>query len=159
MGHGHQASVERVISRTLVVAHVLAPEAFAVEAHIPVGEFVVDKLLDEASGARGIIAVEFAGHTLDERVQTRDDPAVDLGSVGAKLGVLGIVAIHVGVKGEKTVCVVERAEEAAAALIDAILVKLEVVPRFGVGHHIEADGVGAILFDHLKGRDDIAHVL
>ena len=159
VGHGHQASVERVISRTLVVAHVLAPEAFAVEAHIPVGEFVVDKLLDEASGARGIIAVKFAGHTLDERVETRDDPAVDLGSVGAKLGVLGIVAIHVGVEGEEAVCVVERAEEAAAALIDAILVKLEVVPRFGVGHHIEADGVGAILFDHLKGWDDIAHVL
>ena len=78
---------------------------------MPVGEFVVDKLLDEASGARGIIAVEFAAYALDERVETRDDPAVDLGSVGAKLGVLGIVAIHVGVEGEETVCVVQCPEE------------------------------------------------
>ena len=78
-GYGHQTGVERLIGRALVVAHLLTPEAFAVEAHIPVGEIVVDELVDESAGASGIEILQLVVDTLDERVHTRENPAVDLG--------------------------------------------------------------------------------
>ena len=78
-GNGHQTGVERLIGRALVVAHLLTPEAFAVEAHIPVREIVVDKLVDESAGASGIEVLQLVVDTLDERVHTRENPAVDLG--------------------------------------------------------------------------------
>ena len=62
-GHGHQAGVERLVCRTLVGTHLFAPEAFAVEPHIPVAEIVVDEGVNESAGSGGIIALEFVIYT------------------------------------------------------------------------------------------------
>ena len=66
LGHSHQTGVESVVSRALVGTHLLAPETFAVEAHIPVAQVVVDKLVDKTACARRVVAVELGTHSLDE---------------------------------------------------------------------------------------------
>ena len=161
-GNGHQAGVERLVGRALVVAHLLAPEAFAVESHVPVGEVVVDKLVDESSGTSGVEALELLVDGLDERVDARENPAVDLGLLLLRHG-RNILCrgpfVDIGIEGEERVGIEERAEELAAHLVDALRVELQVVPRLGVGHHVEAHGIGTILLNHVERIHHVAHVL
>ena len=51
------------------------------------------------------------------------------------------------------------AEEFAAHLVYTFRVELQVVPRFRIGHHIEAHGVGTIPIDHLERIGHVAHML
>ena len=106
------------------------PEAFAVKTHEPVGQVVVDERVDETTCAGRVIAVHLALHTLDERVEHRQDPTVDLGTFGhGHVGLAIAETVDVGVEAEERVGVVEGAEELAAHLVDTCGVKLEVVPR------------------------------
>ncbi len=161
-GHRGEAGVERLIGGALVGAHLLTPETLAVEAHIPVAQVVVDETVDEAAGARRVVVVELSGHTLDERVEAGEYPAVNLGEADlavAERGGVGVEAVDVGVEREETVGVVECTEKLTAALIHTVGVELQVIPRLRVGEHVEAHGVGAIFVDHLEWVGDVAHML
>jgi len=78
LGDSHQTGIKRVVSSYLVIAHLLAPEPFAVQSDVPVAEIVVHEIVDEAAGTCRIIAVELGSHSLDQRVETRKNPAIDL---------------------------------------------------------------------------------
>ncbi len=128
--HGLQTGVERLVGRQLVGGHLTAPEALAVEAYVPVGEVLAHEFLDGAGRRRGVVVLQTARYLGDQRVQERDDPAVDLGAPGhGYLLFLAREAVDVGVEGEERVGVVERAEKLAAHLVHTLAVELEVVPR------------------------------
>ena len=80
LSYRHQASIERIVSRTLVVAHFLTPETFAVQTDIPVREVVIDEGVNQSACSCGIIAVQFSRYLLNESIQRAEYPAVDLRS-------------------------------------------------------------------------------
>ena len=107
--HRHQTCIERIISGEFVVTHFLAPEAFTVQTHIPVAEVVVDECIDQTAGTGRVIAIEFTTHTLDERVETGENPAVDfhemiLGSFQRRC--LGIIAVDIGIEGKEAIRII-----------------------------------------------------
>ena len=78
LADSHQTGVKRLIGRALVVTHLLAPETFAVQADIPVGQVVIDEGVNQSSCPRGVVVLQFFRHLLHQRVQARQYPAVNL---------------------------------------------------------------------------------
>ena len=107
LGNGHQALVKRLVRCQLVIIHLLTPEALLVQTNIPVGEVFIDKLIDKASCTRGIIAVHLLLYTLNQRVQAREYPTVELRTLADRnLRRLRVKAIDVGIHGEERVCII-----------------------------------------------------
>ena len=105
----------------------------------------------------GVVVFERFGNVLHQRIQERDDPAVDFGTLlHRNLLFTAREAVHVGVEGEERVGVVERSEEFAAHFVDAVPVELEVVPRLRVGDHVPARRVGSVGVEHLERIDGVA---
>ena len=157
---GLQAGVERLVGGQLVLGHSAAPETLAVQTHVPVREVLAHELLDGAGGRRRVVVLERLGHVLDQRVEQRDNPAVDFRTaLDGHLLLAAGEAVDVGVEGEEGVGVVERAEELAAHLVHAVAVELEVVPRLRVRNHVPPRGVGAVGREDVEGVDGIAQTL
>ena len=155
-GHGLKAGVERLVGRKLVGVVFALPETAAREAHVPVAEVGVDELGDGATRTGRLIALVGVVDFEDEGVELREDPAVDLGTVfDVDVSLAVIELVDVGVQGEEGVGVVEGAEELAAHLVDASLVKLQVVPWLRVGDHIPTHGIGTVFLDGTKRVDGI----
>ena len=160
LGYRLQTGVECLIGRELVSSHAAAPEAFAVQTDIPVGKVVVHEILYQSAGLRGLVVVVAGIYLLHQRVQYRQNPAVNLRTfvhrhVGFSIG----KSVHIGIESEEGVGVVQRSEELAAHLLHTVHVKLQVVPRRRVGNHIPAQGVRAILLDGREGVYRIAQAL
>ena len=128
--HRFEAGVECLVSRKFVGIHVPAPETFAVEAHIPVAEVVIDKVRYGTAGTRrfiiGIVSVDL----FDKRIEQRDNPTVDFGTLRYRyFRFCKGKSVDVGIEGKERIGVVERAEELAANLFYAVEVEFEVIPR------------------------------
>ena len=70
---------------------------------------VVDEGIDQTSGACRVITVELTAHTLHERVEAGEDPAVDfhemlLGSL--QRSILRIIAVDIGIEGKEAICII-----------------------------------------------------
>ena len=157
-GHSGQTAVERLVSAEFVVVHIAGPEAFAAEAHIPVGEVVDDEGGDEAAGTCGLVVLEGFGHAGDERLEFGEYPAVHFGT-GLYLRFVAREVVLVGVGDEEVVGLEQFAKEGARHFLDALLVKLEVIPRLRVGNHVPAQGVGAVVGQGAEGVNGIAETL
>ena len=168
-------AVEGFVCGLFVGSESAAPEAFAVQADVPVGEVVADEGLDEAAGQGDVVVFVGGAHVAYEAVLQRDDPSVDLGQSlrdGQRAGPCPtrgarylhcpsarLPAVDVGIKREERVGVVESAEELAADLVNTGLVETQVVPRLGIRKHIPAESVGAVLVEFLERIHGIAEAL
>ena len=160
LGDCHQTSIKCLISRELILTHLLTPETFAVQTNEPVTQVVVDESIYQSACTCGIVSVELSLHTLDESVQARENPTVDLWTlVECHLCCSGVETIHIGIERKETISVIQRAEELTTHLVDALGVELQIVPRFRVGHHIQTDGITTVLADHIKRIHHVTHVL
>ena len=107
LGNGHQTGVERLISRELVLAHLLAPEALAVETHVPAAQVVVDERVYQTYGACRVKILHLCGCILDEGVQARENPAVNLWAfLEWHLSSLSIETIYISIEGEEAVGII-----------------------------------------------------
>ncbi len=155
--HGLEAGVKRLIGREFVFGEAAAPEAFAVQAHVPVREVFAHEIGDRTRRRGGVVVLQTRRNIFYERIQQRDDPAVDLGPFGdGDLGFIAAEAVDIGVKREETVCVVESSEEFAPHLVHPVGIEFEVVPRLRVGDHVPPPRVDAVLVHHLERIDGVA---
>ena len=93
-------------------------------------------------------------------MKQRDDPTVDLGTLRHRhFGLRPGEGVDVGIKREKAVRIVKRAEELAAHFVHALDVELKIVPRLGIRDHVPAHGVRAVLLNHLERIDGVAQPL
>ena len=107
LGHRLQAGVERLISRQLVGCHAAAPETSAIEPHVPVTQVVVDEVCYGTACAGRIVRIQITVHVLDERVEQRQDPTINLRALGHRHIRLAVgEAVDVGVEGEEGVRIV-----------------------------------------------------
>ena len=98
-----------------------------------------DKVFDSTSRRGGVVACQLAVYLLDERVETREDPAVDLRTI--RIGDLSngrIEAVQVAIECEELIGVVERAEVFATHLLNPLRIEADVFPRIGIGDHVPA---------------------
>ena len=78
LGNGLKAYIQSLVCREFVGAHLLTPEAFAVQSDIPVAEVVVYEILYQSSGTGWVVVVHFSLHTLYQRMQHGKYPSVNL---------------------------------------------------------------------------------
>ena len=101
-GYGLQASVECLISRQLIGRHGTAPETFTVQTHVPVTQVIVYKVGNQTSGLGRFVIRKASIHVLDQRVQQRQNPAVDFRTLVHRHVFLRVgKAIHVGIQGKE----------------------------------------------------------
>ena len=72
---------------------------------------------------------------------------------------LRIESVYVGIERKKSVAVVQGAKELALHLGHAVGVELEVVPGLGVGKHVPAQRVAAVLLHGFKRIHAVAQPL
>ena len=158
--HGEEAFVECLISRNLILCHFACPEAFAVQAHIPVREVVRHEGFNQATRTCRFVFFIRRRNTLDERLEFGENPTVDFGtlSVGHLCRTI-VKAIHVGIHCKETITLEELCEETTCHFLHAILVKLEVVPRCRVGNHVPTYGVRTKFLNAFEWVDTIAEAL
>ena len=100
--YGFKASVECLICRQFVGSHFSCPEALAVESHIPVAEIVADEVGDCAGSLCRLIVFKLAIDFSDERIEQRDNPAVDFWALAHWHLRQGVVeAVNVGIESEE----------------------------------------------------------
>ncbi len=89
------------------------PEAFAVAPHVPVGKFLHRKTLHLACHVGNLINLIVRRHLFDQRVQARQNPAVQLrgGLLFQKL--FRFPAVNVGVQCEERIGVAQGIKEIA----------------------------------------------
>ena len=88
-----------------------------------------------------------------------ENPTVNLGAVfHLDLRRGWVKSINVSIECEERIGIVERTKELTTHLVYTIRIKLEVVPWFRVGHHIEAHRIGSVSVNHFKGIDHITYV-
>ena len=140
--HCEKAGVKSLVSGEFVAFKPSAPETFAVQAHIPVGEFVKHELMYGACGTCRLVVVEFFRNCLHKCVEQRKYPAVYFGTLCQ--GYLWFVAgkaVDIGIHREEVVCVRQGGEELARYLCNAVVVVLKVIPRRRTPYHVPAQGV------------------
>ena len=158
--NGLQTGIERLVSGQFIFGKFAAPETFSVQAHVPVRQVFADEFLDGASRRRRIIIFERVRYLFDQRVQQRDDPAVDLGTFFDRhFRFAAGESVHVGVQREKAVRIVQRSEEFAPYFVHAFHVELEVVPRLRVRDHVPTYRVRPVFFEHFERIDGVAEAL
>ena len=136
------------------------PEAFAVEAHIPVGEVVEYECRDCTRRTGWLVVVELLGHGLYESVEQRENPPVDFGALCQRyFRCFGVEAVDVGIHGEEVVSICECGEILTSSLFYAFGIVFEVVPRRRGRYHVPAQWVGARFLDGLEGIDGVAFTL
>ena len=146
-----------MICGDFVGIHLSAPETFTVQTYIPVRQIFADEILNGASRRRRVVVVECRRNVADQSVEQRDNPTVDFGTLGnGNLLLLAREAVDVGIEREERIGVVERAEEFATHLIDAIDIEFQIVPRLRVGNHIPACRIGTVAVEYLERIDGIA---
>ena len=107
LGNSHQTLIQGLISSQLVVVHLLTPETLLVQTNVPVREVFIDKSIDESSGTCGVIAVHLLLNTLNQRVQTRENPTVKLRTLADRnLWCLRVEAIHVGIHRKERIRII-----------------------------------------------------
>jgi hypothetical protein len=149
--HCNQTVVEGLVGRHLLLGHLTSPEPFTVQADIPVTEVVVYKIVDCPSSLGRLVVGIVLVNLLDQGVEERQDPPVDLGTPGQfDLGILVVEVVHICIEGKERVGVEEGSEKLAAGLLHTIYIKLQVIPGSGIGNHIPAQRVGTELFDGLE---------
>ena len=94
--------VKGLVCGQLVFGKAAAPETLAVQADVPVGKMVADKVLDEASCKGDVIVLVSCADVADEGVHQGDDPPVGL-RAEAKGHVRSgrVEAVHVCVQREE----------------------------------------------------------
>ena len=70
-----------------------------------------------------------------------------------------IEVIDVGIHSKERISLIKLAEEGARDFLDALFIKLQIVPRRSIGNHIPAQGVRAIFRNRLKRIYRIAEAL
>ena len=148
VGDRYQAGVQRAERGRVAV-----PEAGARAPHVPVRQ-LVDERRDRLAGARGVVGVEPLANGLRGRVQARERPAVEIG--GRRRG-LGHV-VDVRVEHVEAVRVPELEQELAHGLADHVDRERVAVPR-ELREEVPAEGVRAVLVDHVPRHDDVAQRL
>ena len=149
LGYGLEACIERQVRRLFVGIHLAAPETLAVQANVPVTEVILHKIRDESACLRRLVSLVVSSHLLYQAVQLRQHPFIYL-LIFRLNRILRIPSIHIGIKGEEAIRIIQRSEELTADLIHAFGVELQILPRTRVGQHIPAHGVGAILRQRAK---------
>ena len=125
-----QAGVQSLVCSHFVTVASAAPETLAVEAHIPVGEVVADKVVDSAGGTGRLVVFEGFGDSSDEGVEQREYPAVGFGTFGQRhLLHVGGEAVDIGIHCKEVVGVGERREELARYFSHTVGIIFQVVPR------------------------------
>ena len=107
LGHRLQTGVERLISRQLIGCHAATPETSTIEPHVPVAQVVVDEVRYGAACAGRIVRIQIAVHVLDERVEQRQDPTINLRALCHRHVWLAVgEAVDVGVECKEGVRIV-----------------------------------------------------
>ena len=107
LGHRLEASIEGLISRELIFSHTTTPEAFAVEAHIPVRQVVVDEIGYQSASLGRLVVVVAGIHILHQRIEQGQNPAVYLGTfLHGHVGFLVFEAVNVGIEGEEGIRII-----------------------------------------------------
>ena len=102
LSHGFEACIECLECRELVLRHTTAPETFAVQADIPVGEVVIHEFGNETSRLCGFVFIVAGIHVLHQRIQHGENPAVYLGTFRhGHVGFLVFKFVHIGIEGEE----------------------------------------------------------
>ena len=158
--HGEEAFVECLISRNLILCHFACPEAFTVQAHIPVREVVRHEGLNQATRTRGFVFLISGRNTLDERLEFGENPTVDFGTlrIGHLCGAI-VETIDIGIHCKEAVTLEELCKEAACHFLHTVLVELEVVPGCRVRNHVPTHGVRTKFLDAFEGVDTVAEAL
>ena len=81
-GDIRQNLVEGLVGGEFVGVHPAAPEALPVEPDVPIGNVVADEILDQASRRGDVVVFVGRPDVLDQGIEQRNDPAVDLRSLG-----------------------------------------------------------------------------
>ena len=117
LDQGQQHLIGRVIDALFVGVEFLLPVAPTRSPDIPVGELIIQEVLDLTGRQGQIIVIIGLTHIGDDLVQATDHPAVKLTSVlerHIKAG--GIDAVIVGIESEQVVDVFQGAEVFAEGL-------------------------------------------
>ncbi len=102
LSHGFEACIECLECRELVLRHTTAPETFAVQADIPVGEVVVHEFGNETSCFRGLVFIVAGIHVLHQRIQYRENPTVYLRAFcHGHIGFFVVKFVYIGIEGEE----------------------------------------------------------
>ena len=106
------AGVEGLISRELVLCHTTSPEAFLIQADIPVGELVHHKVLYQTTCWSHVIISKILIHVLHQRIKLREKPAVEVWTLAVVyVRLLILEAVNVGIKRKEGISLVELDEE------------------------------------------------
>ena len=155
----HEHVIERGERGFLAAFHALAPEALAAAADVPVGQ-LVHKRGDGAAGLGDLIGFQPLVDKLDERVELGEQPLIHQRQLdGIERVRLGIEVIDVRVQNKERVRIPQRTHELALHLSNGVGAEAAGQPRRADGIEIPADGVRALLVQHLAGRNDIAQML
>ena len=128
-----------------------SPEAAPGQPHVPVRE-VVDELRDRAAGERRVVVV----HPLDHALAS--SPTAATGSTGPDRSPSAAEGsdVEVRVLDVERVRVPERLEELAHRLADRLEREAVAVPGLLRGEVVPAEGVRAVLAQHVPGHDHVA---
>ena len=98
--------------RFFVLCQLTAPETAAVAADIPVGQILIDKILDLADGLGQVVDFHFAANFLHQTVVLGQNPAVDFRALmiihkeGSRVDAVGV-----GVQSEEVIGVLQCIKE------------------------------------------------
>ena len=67
--HRHKAGVQRIVSTAFVAAHLLSPEAFTVQTHVPVAQIVVHKAVYQSSSTGWVERLQLFRNLLHQRIE------------------------------------------------------------------------------------------
>src|SRR6266403_4333585 len=133
---GRKHSVERLVGRQLVFALFAFPKAATVSAHIPVAELFGNESFRRKTKGHHVVVFELAPGSLDEQLQVRQNPAVDVGPLtyGNRRGVR-IEAIQSSVVAEESVGVPKLQNKAISNLVRRAVAEIDVVGWIVPGKH------------------------
>ena len=121
LNNGFEAGVESLVCRQLILGHTTAPETLTIQTYVPVREVLAHKLLNHTCRRRRVVTLQALRYVLNERIEQRDDPAVDLGALlNGDLLLRARKAIDIGIEREEAISIVERTEELTTYLINAL---------------------------------------
>ena len=158
-GHVYKNLIEGFVGRVFVGGHLPCPVTLAVKADVPVGDIVADKCLQYTAGRFYVIVLISRPHVTDDGIEFGKDPTVQLIDRKGFPFCHRSPAVNVCIPCKEGVCVIQGAEELAADITHAALVKLEVVPGLCVGEHIPAEGIGPVIIQSLERIHGVSKAL
>ena len=151
--------VEGFVGRFFVGGHLPCPVTLAVKAHVPVGDIVADKCFKDTAGRFHVIVLISRPHVTDDGIELGKDPTVQLIDRKGFPFCHRSPAVNVCIPCKEGVSVIQGAEELAADIAHAALVKLEVVPGLCVCEHVPAEGIGPVIIQSLERIHGVSKAL